>query len=323
MATLQGLVSPRVSTVLEALTKAWGGGDVGMLDDVFAPTFIRRGQTSKWSREELKDLIVDIRRAFPDLVMDVTRVVESDDELALFWTSTGTLSDTYLGLPSTGRKYSVSGATFSRFVGDQIVEELVVYDRRGEYSSLGVPLAAAGRAGARMTDVDGDSLRALHRKLVTGVTVVTTAGVDGEPRGLAVNAFASVSLEPPLVLICIQKNSSTYSHLVASKYFGVNVLSADQLGTARVFATKQDRKFDQVAWHVGDLGVPLLDGSCAAMEIELQDTLHASTHTIFIGRVVGIATEDQPPLVYTGGEFFDGGALKPVVEVPVAQVDGV
>ncbi|MBC7632509.1 flavin reductase [Aeromicrobium sp.] len=303
----------RTAALLDALERAWGNGEVDVLDTVLAESFVRHGRTSLQTRDELKASIIDMRRAFPDLTMTVERVIEGTDEVALYWTSNGTLTDTYLGLPATGRTYSVSGATFSRFDGDVVAEESVIYDRRGKYSSLGVPLS-----GANEVDVDSaagpDAVRAMHRTMVTGVTVVATDS-EGEARGLAVNAFASVSLEPPLILICVQKNSSTYSHLIASKYFGVSVLAADQMGVARVFATKQERKFDQVEWHRGELGVPLLDGATSTMEVELQDTLHASTHTIFIGRVKAVAGTNAPPLVYTGGQFFDGGQLVPAEDL--------
>jgi flavin reductase (DIM6/NTAB) family NADH-FMN oxidoreductase RutF len=78
-----------------------------------------------------------------------------------------------------------------------------------------------------------------------------------------------------------------------------------------VFATKAERKFDQVAWYRGTYGVPLLQGASCALEVELEDTLHASTHTIFIGRVQTVATWLTAPLIYTGGAFFDGSRLDP------------
>lgn len=309
-------VKGRTLAVLDALERAWGQGDVDALDAVLAPAFVRSGAKSRQSRDELKASILDMRRAFPDLTMSVVRVIEGDNDLALHWTSTGTLSDEYLGLPPTGRQYSVSGATFSSFEGDVIAEESVVYDRRGKYSSLGVPLVGAKTSEESDMAFDADALRAMHRKVVTGVTVVTVE-VDGEPRGLAVNAFSSVSLEPPLILICVQKSSSTYSRLIASKFFAVNVLAADQAGVARIFATKKDRKFDQIAWHRGHHGVPVIDGACATMEVELQDTLHAATHTIFIGRVRRVTTTAQAPLVYTNGAFFDGAQLIQATEIDV------
>lgn len=310
-------VAPRTAAVINALEQSWGRGDVDALDAVLAPSYVRRGRRSRQSKDELKASILDMRRAFPDLDMRVTRAVEGESDLALYWTSTGTLHDEYLGLPPTGRQYSVSGATFSHFDGDRIVEENVIYDRRGKYSSLGVPLSS-GNADEEVdaeTAVGTDVLRSMHRKMVTGVTVVAVES-GGEPRGLAVNAFSSVSLEPPLILVCVQKSSSTYSHLIAARHFSVSVLAADQLSVAKVFATKQERKFDQVAWHRGEHGVPLIDGAAAAMELELQDTLHASTHTIFIGRVRRITTTESAPLVYTNGAFFDGDQLVEAGESP-------
>ena len=165
-----------------------------------------------------------------------------------------------------------------------------------------------------MTDDSPDTLaetvRRVHRSYATGVAVVTTA-VDGQPYGLAVNAFSSVSLEPPLVLVCIQKNSSTYAHIIAAKHFGISVLAADQMDVAQVFATKAERKFDQVAWYRGTHGVPLLQGASATLEVALEDTLHASTHTIFIGRVQTVSTSPAAPLIYANGGFFDGSHLVP------------
>jgi steroid delta-isomerase-like uncharacterized protein len=305
---------PRTLAVLDALDRAWGHGDVAALDGVLTLDFVRRGRKSVQSRDELKSAILTMRKSFPDLAMEIVHVTEGTHELALHWTSTGTLSDEYLGLPATGRQYSVSGATFSRFDGERISDESVVYDRRGEYSSMGVALHS-GRSNdeTEVETFEGDALRSMHRKMVTGVTVVAVDAA-GEPRGLAVNAFSSVSLDPPLILVCVQKSSSTYSHLLAAKYFSINVLAADQVGVARVFATKQDRKFDQVDWHPGEHGVPLIDGAAAAMEVELQDTLHALTHTIFIGRVRRVTTTPAAPLVYTEGKFFDGDRLVEAVE---------
>ncbi|MCU1480477.1 MAG: Oxidoreductase [Subtercola sp.] len=308
-------LQPRTRALLNALDRAWGAGDVSALDSVLAANFMRSGRKHHQDREQIKASILDMRRAFPDLEMTVLRVVESADEVAVHWNSTGTLSDEYLGLPATGRQYSVTGATFSRFEGDLVVSETVVYDRRGQYSSLGVPLSGARsdeEVGVAPT-IGVDVLRSMHRKVVTGVTVVAV-NAEGEPRGLAVNAFSSVSFDPPLVLVCVQKTSSTYSRLLSSPFFSVNVLAADQVAVARVFATKQDRKFDLVPWHTGEYGTPLIDGASAAMEVELQDTLHAQTHTIFIGRVRAVAIAETPALIYTDGAFFDGRQLAEAVE---------
>ena len=258
-----------------------------------------------------------MRRAYPDLATNVTWAVEGESDLALYWTSEGTIHDEFLGLPPTGRSFAVRGASFSRFQDDLVVEEEVFFDRRGGYSAAGMPLAG-GRSGTS-SDADGtvstDVLRSMHRKMVSGVTVVAVES-NGGPRGLAVNSFASVSLDPPLVLVCVQKSTSTYAHLIAARHFSVNVLAANQLDVVRVFASKQDRKFEQVAWHSGEYGTPLIDGAAAAMEVELQDTLHALTHTIFIGRVKRVVSSEAAPLVYTNGSFFDGASLQDAPEPP-------
>jgi len=157
--------------------------------------------------------------------------------------------------------------------------------------------------------VDTELLRGVHRRFVTGVTVVTTAGGDGIPRGLAVNAFSSISLEPPLIMVCVQKTSSTYEPLFASEYFAVNLIAADQMPVVGVFASKREDKFSEVAWHPGLHGAPILEGTCAYMEVQMQERLQASTHTVFLGKVVDAQHADRPPLLYGGGAFYDGAKL--------------
>lgn len=302
---------PRTTRLLSALLKAWNSGEVAALDQAMSPSYVRHGRSSRHNLDDLKGSVLDMRRAFPDLKMEIVRVVEGRSETAIYWTSVGTLSGEYLGLPPTRRSYSVSGVSFARFDGEKVIEEHVVYDRRGKYSSLGIRLT--GMEYSAENEVGSDALRAMHRNMVTGVTVVTAHDGD-EPRGLAVNAFSSVSLEPPLILICVQKNSSTYKHLLSSQHFSVNVLAATQVSVARVFASKQEHKFNYVDWHRGELGTPLIDGATSSMEVELQDTLHASTHTIFIGRVRHVSGSEAPPLIYTNGDFFDGASLSPADE---------
>lgn len=161
--------------------------------------------------------------------------------------------------------------------------------------------------------VDTDQLRAFHRKFVTGVTIVTTMDRDA-PRGLAVNAFSSVSLDPALILVCVAKTSSTYEPLFRAERFAVNLLAGDQAGAARHFATKNPDKFRDVHWHTGEHGSPILDGACASLEAEVRERVRAATHTIFIGRVLSATCTDTAPLVYMGSGFYDGARLEPAPE---------
>lgn len=155
---------------------------------------------------------------------------------------------------------------------------------------------------------DHDVMKQVNRQFVTGVTVVTA--MDGDrPKGLAVNAFASISLDPPTVMVCVQQTSSTYGCLFRASHLAINILSTDQLDVVTRFATKSDDKFSGLDWEPGPFGSPLLDRSSARMEVEIRERLQASTHTIFICRVVDAAVTDRTPMVYSAGGFFDGGAL--------------
>lgn len=168
---------------------------------------------------------------------------------------------------------------------------------------------------ARVTDTpaqpDLDLMKQVNRQFVTGVTVVTA--MDGEqPRGLAVNAFSSISLEPPMVMVCVQRTSSTYECLFRASHLAINILSTEQLDVVNRFASKSQDKFSGLDWESGKFGSPLISRSSARMEVEIRERLQASTHTIFICRVVDAAVTDLHPMVYSAGRFFDGGALTPL-----------
>lgn len=159
--------------------------------------------------------------------------------------------------------------------------------------------------------VDPETIRAVHRQFVTGVTVVTT--LDGAtPRGLAVNAFCSVSLDPPTVLVCVQATSATYPALFKTNHLAVNILAADQLPVLEVFAAKGSDKFASVDWSPGPHGSPIITGSAAVVEVEIGERLRAGTHTVFIGHVVEARVRDVDPLVYRAGTFLAPSALTPL-----------
>ena len=163
-----------------------------------------------------------------------------------------------------------------------------------------------------MTDTpatfDIDLMKQVNRRFITGVTVVTV--MDGEtPRGLAVNAFSSISLDPPTVMVCVQRTSSTHDSLYRARHLAINILSTDQVDVINRFASKSDDKFAGVDWRSGPFGSPLIDRSSAQVETEIRERLQASTHTVFICRVVEAAVTDLHPMVYSAGQFFDGGAL--------------
>ncbi|WP_026556006.1 flavin reductase family protein [Arthrobacter sp. 35W] len=158
---------------------------------------------------------------------------------------------------------------------------------------------------------DPDLVRGFNRQFVTGVTVVTTKD-GGKARGLAVNAYASISFDPPLIMVCIQRTSSTYPALHAATHLGVNIIANDQSGVLGVFASKAEDKFATIDWHEGPHGSPLIDGSAAMLEAEIRERFQAKTHTVFICRVRHAEVNDKYPIVYKAGKFFDGAALAPL-----------
>ncbi|NEB07881.1 flavin reductase family protein [Streptomyces coelicoflavus] len=161
---------------------------------------------------------------------------------------------------------------------------------------------------ALATEPHIDLMKQVNRQFVTGVTVVTAMDED-RPRGLAVNAFASITLDPATVMVCVQRTSSTHDCLFRTDHLAINILSTGQLDVVTTFAGKSDDKFAHLDWTPGPHGSPLIAGSSAQMETEIRERLQASTHTVFICRVLHAAVTDTPPMVYGAGAFFDGGRL--------------
>lgn len=120
-------------------TAAWDRGEVDALDGLMAPDYVRRSSDDRpLDLAEFKASITATRSAFPDLVTTIDEVVIEGDRAAIRWHSTGTHESSLLGVPATGRRVEVSGATFAHFVGDRIVEEHVTWDPRALLTALGV-----------------------------------------------------------------------------------------------------------------------------------------------------------------------------------------
>ena len=138
-------------------------------------------------------------------------------------------------------------------------------------------------------------------KFATGVTVVTTRSGD-DIHGLTVNAFCSVSLEPMLVLVCIDKTSKAHALLEKSKNYAVNILAADQEDIARRFATDQlsaIERFRGISHRREVTGAPVFDHSLGFLDCEIISAYPAGDHTIFVGRVLALGEKDGlPPLLY-------------------------
>jgi len=150
--------------------------------------------------------------------------------------------------------------------------------------------------------IDKNELRRIMGHFATGVTVITTISNDGSPYGLTANAFMSVSLEPPLLLISVDKKAESYPYFEKSRVFTVNILRDDQEGLSRRFAVSGGNKFDGVAYHRGGNNVPILDETLAHIECRMYATHDGGDHTLYLGEVVEAETrEGKPLLFYRGG----------------------
>lgn len=150
-----------------------------------------------------------------------------------------------------------------------------------------------------LSAIGPQELRRVCARFATGVAIATAPGHDGEPCGLTVNSFTSVSAVPPLVLICIDYRASVLSHFRASSWFGVNILSAEQQALSDRFATCTEDRFEGIEWSRGQVtGVPLIDGSIGTMECCVSQVVEAGDHAVFFGEVVAAWCSDVDPLVY-------------------------
>lgn len=150
--------------------------------------------------------------------------------------------------------------------------------------------------------MDKSELRRVMGHFATGVTVITTRRDDGEIMGLTANAVTSVSLEPPLVLICVDKGADCYGCFGESRVFTINILAQDQEDVSRKFATKGAVKFEGIGYRRNDLGCAILDDAVGYVDCRVVQEIDAGDHTIYIGEVDSGDAEERPPLL-----FFRGG----------------
>lgn len=148
--------------------------------------------------------------------------------------------------------------------------------------------------------IDTGLFRRVMGRFASGVTIIT-AEADGEVRGMTANAFMSGSLEPPLIIISVGKRAAMHGHLLAAGRFAVNILGAGQQDIAHHFAGRSLPAYSPEFVHVG--GVPTLDRVSTVITAETTATYECGDHTIFIGRILAMAADDSPPLVYHAGKF--------------------
>lgn len=177
------------------------------------------------------------------------------------------------------------------------------------------------------TSIDTRDLRNALGVFATGVTVVTTRDAQGQPRGFTANSFTSVSLDPPLVLVCVGRAIGTASVFASTGRFAVNILAADQQEVSAAFGSPAGRRFDAVDHADGPLGSPILDGAAAWLECETHETVEEGDHFLLVGRVVDYAYTTATPLGYCRGAYVTFGlaqeALNAVQEPGPVRVGAI
>jgi 3-hydroxy-9,10-secoandrosta-1,3,5(10)-triene-9,17-dione monooxygenase reductase component len=154
--------------------------------------------------------------------------------------------------------------------------------------------------------IDTSEFRLAMGHFATGVTVVTSQ-FEGKPAGFTANAFTSVSLDPPLVLVCIDLRGLSLKAIESSRYFAVNIMGKDSIETVRCFARNGSEKYDtfcSVRYHIEETGSPILDEAITWVDCRVKASYPGGDHLIVLGEVVAVASLADDPLLYYRGNYF-------------------
>lgn len=159
-----------------------------------------------------------------------------------------------------------------------------------------------------MSPIELRELRNAFGAFLTGVTVVTTHDARGNPRGFTANSFTSVSLDPPLVLVCLANTSSNYDAFAKADGFAINILSEAQKEVSNIFARPVEERFASVTWQPGPYGAPVFGNVSAWFDCSMYNTVEAGDHIILIGKVEAFESSAHPGLGYVRGAYVTPAA---------------
>jgi flavin reductase (DIM6/NTAB) family NADH-FMN oxidoreductase RutF len=154
-----------------------------------------------------------------------------------------------------------------------------------------------------MKPVSKDEFRRACSRFASGVTIAAVRDAAGEPHGMTVSSFTSVSLTPPLVLICLSHKASVMPHFQVAATFGVSMLRDGDRHLSTRFAAKDADRFDGILWHPAPCGSPLLNGALAAVECATVNKVTAGDHDVFIAEMIYTEVEEGLPLIYFGSDY--------------------
>jgi len=147
------------------------------------------------------------------------------------------------------------------------------------------------------------TFRHLLGRFASGVTVLTTTGAAGQPVGMTASSVASVSIDPPLLLVAVSIHNDMHLAMLGARHFAMNVLAADQEGLSRRFAEEEADRFRGIPYLVNERGIPVLENVVATIECEKHASAPGGDHTVFFGLVIGGAISERPPLLYYRGGY--------------------
>jgi flavin reductase len=152
--------------------------------------------------------------------------------------------------------------------------------------------------------IDQEAFKAALRGWASGVTVVTSRSGD-QMHGMTVSAFSSVSADPPLVLVCANRSSTTHGVIEEGGVFAVNILAAHQQDVSDVFASSkhESSRLERVSWTEGETGAPLIDEAVTSLECKVASAHREGSHTIYVGQVEAVHTTEAEPLLYYKGGY--------------------
>jgi flavin reductase (DIM6/NTAB) family NADH-FMN oxidoreductase RutF len=151
--------------------------------------------------------------------------------------------------------------------------------------------------------LDPATYRAVLGRLASGVSIVTTVSEDGRDHGMTVSALSSLSLTPPLIILCVDLSATMHPHLMAARHFAVSILALAQEQLSRRFAASLDDRFDGVAITRDSAGCALISDALAHLECRMWAQYPGGDHTIFVGQVLRAAVREAHPLIYYRGAY--------------------
>jgi flavin reductase (DIM6/NTAB) family NADH-FMN oxidoreductase RutF len=151
--------------------------------------------------------------------------------------------------------------------------------------------------------IDADTFRSVLGRFASGITIVTARTPNGDDHGMTVSAFCSVSLSPPMILICVDHAADMHALLAPGEPFGVSILSRDMEAHSRRFADARMDRFDGIGYLRGESGVVLIEEALAHLECRVAQQYPAGDHTVYVADVVAARARDGEPLLYYRGGY--------------------